>query len=100
MVVIGLAAKEAAGGAAPRPVVAVAIALVFVMTVAGAQVLTIHYRSDRIRLYLRKAGAEAGTTPLPAGAPGMPRWFDFWVTAAIAATVFAGLLNWALHSSH
>lgn len=100
MVAIGLTAEEAAGGVAPRPVLDVVIGLIFVMAVASAQVVTILYRLIRTQLHLRKVDAEARFWPLPPGAPGMPRRFDFWVTAAIAVTVCAGLLNWGLHSPH
>ena len=71
------------------------IPLAYGMAVTMGQSIMTRYRSDRIRLYLRRAGARAGAQPLPAGSPGLPRRSDFWVITAIAVAagtiLFAGV---------
>jgi hypothetical protein len=87
LVVIGITAKEVAQGAVLSAAVAVVATLSCFMAVAGAQVVMLRYRSDRTRLYLRKAGAPAREQPLPPGSPGLPRRSDFWLMLIITLAV-------------
>jgi hypothetical protein len=92
LVVIGVTAKEVAQGAVLSAAVAVVATLLCFMAVAGAQVFMLRYRSDRTRLYLRKAGAAASEQPLPPGSPGLPRRSDFWLML-ISALAVVGILG-------
>ena len=92
MLVIGVIAKAAAHGPVLDVAVGVAVTLLCFMTVAGAQVLMIRYRSDRTRLYMSKADAGAGEQPLPPGSPGLPRRSDFWLML-ISAVAILGIFG-------
>lgn len=72
---------------------------VFLTAMAMAQMGFIRYRSDRNRLYVRKAGHGAGDVPLPPGSPGLPRRRDFWVMLAVTLVVFAALLTAGLSAA-
>jgi hypothetical protein len=67
---------------------------------ALAQAGLIRYRSDRTRLYLIKSGPQGAGQPLPPGAPGLPRRFDFWIMLMLALIVFAILIYAATRSAH
>jgi hypothetical protein len=76
------------------------VALIGVAAASMAQMGLIRYRSNRIRFYLLKAGPQADDEPLPPGAPGLPRWSDFWVMLVIAVTVFAIILYGSTRPEH
>jgi hypothetical protein len=88
MVVVGIIAKAVAHGLVLDVAVGVVATLACLMAVAGAQVFMLRYRSDRTRLYIRKAGGPAGEEPLPPGSPGLPRRSDFWLMLISAVTLF------------
>jgi hypothetical protein len=97
LVVGGLAADALFGGAVPLALVmSLGPGLISLFGIAAAQVAMIRYRSGRLQMYLRKAGAAAGWQPLPQGSPGLPRRSDFWLVLVFAAAgtsilLFAGL---------
>lgn len=67
---------------------------------ALAQAGLIRYRSDRTRLYLIKSGPQGASQPLPSGAPGLPRRFDFWVMLVLALIIFGILLYAGTRAAH
>ncbi len=97
---VGMVAKALAHGAVPLPIISVVIAFICLAGVAFAQAGMSRYRSDRIRLYLRGAGAEAYGQPLPQDAAGLPRRADFWVMLVIAVAVSGILLYAGTRSLH
>jgi hypothetical protein len=95
LLIVGLPWKLLSGGAVPfAAAVSFGSILVLVIGIAGAQMITIGYRSNRNKLYLRKAGWEAPVQPLPPGSPGLPRRSDFWV-AFVPAVVITAILAYA-----
>jgi hypothetical protein len=97
---VGMVAKALAHGAVAVPVISVVAVLICLSGVAFAQAGMSRYRSDRIRIYLRGAGASAYGQPLPQDAAGLPRRADFWVMLLIAVAVFGILFYSGTRSLH
>lgn len=97
--VIGAAAALRAG----RVGTDVAVSLIFGLgCLAGVAMLLVgllSFRSGQIRLYLLKAGPQAGDKPLPADSLGLPRRWDFWVMLVLAVVAFGILLYAGTRSS-
>lgn len=84
---IGVAAAVRPDQAGRNVGAAILGVLVILMAVGLAQMGLLRYRADRTRRYLRQAGPQAGSEPLPDGAAGHPGRYDFWVMLVIAVAV-------------
>lgn len=92
MSAFAMTTKATSGGAVSGIALAVFAALASVSAVGIMEAIVVRYRSDRTRLYLRRAGPVAKENPLPNGSPGLPRWYDFWMILLIGIAVFVFLL--------
>ena len=97
--VIGLAANALLHGAALDAVDGLVLALVFCMAVACLQAVMAVVRAGATSAYLRRAGPDALELPLPAGALGVPRRWDFWAAVAAGCTMCAILSYAGLHAA-
>jgi hypothetical protein len=94
----GLAADALYGGAVPLAlIVSAGPVLISLAGIAAPQAIMIRYRSTRLQMYLRTAGAAAGWQPLPRGSLGLPRMSDFWAVLALAGAGTAILLYAGLY---
>ena len=92
LLVVGVALKALHGAIPFAVAIGLASPLLLIFGIAAAQVVTVTYRVNRVRLYLIRADRAAGALPMPPGSPGVPRRSDFWIALALAVIVVAVLL--------
>ncbi len=95
--VIGLGAAAHSYRAATDAAVGLISCLGCLAAVAALQMGLISFRSGQVRMYLRRAGPQAGAEPLPTGSLGLPARSDFWVMLVIALSAFGILAYAGLH---